>query len=85
LAVQRLISSSIRVLIVVSFNNNTCAGIQWVNTPKLAENSEWKVVQKEVPLHCSALATEVVCSGEYDLGMPAGGTFPGRMTIARKR
>ena len=53
--------------------------------PKLAENSEWKVVQKEVPLHCSALATEVVCSGEYDLGMPAGGTFPGRMTIARKR
>jgi hypothetical protein len=25
-------SSSIRVLIVVSFNVNTCAGIHWVNT-----------------------------------------------------
>ena len=31
-AVQRLMSSSIRVLIVVSFNVNTCAGIHWVNT-----------------------------------------------------
>lgn len=53
--------------------------------PSLPENSEWTVVQKTVALHCTTRAAEVVCSGEYDLGMPAGGTFPGRMTIARKR
>lgn len=54
-------------------------------TTTLPENREWKVVQKRVPLHCSTLAKEVVCSGTYDLGMPAGGTYPGRMTIARAR
>jgi hypothetical protein len=32
LAVQRLMPSFITVFIVVSFNVNTCAGIDWVNT-----------------------------------------------------
>lgn len=53
--------------------------------PRLPENSEWKVAQKEIRLRCSTLATEVVCSGDYDLGMPAGDVYPGRMTIARRR
>lgn len=53
--------------------------------PQTPDKRGWSVVQKEVRLRCSTLATEVVCSGDYDMGMPAGGTFPGRMTIARKR